>query len=203
MLLDAVERTAVIVVQVYPDGLIRCEYVRLLEGNLKSRQRNFAQSKLRTARVPGRNAELNQAQPCLAQDREGPVADGPARRSDQTDREAVFGDPFVAPCEIRCRTVTQCRQQHQRWRRPSQRLLGRSTHDLQPVRWRGPGGPAIRALPGGAGARYLQQCLEPKADRPAACEAKRSSMHSAPGAVQPGRARPAGIGCTTGPQAGG
>ncbi len=191
------------VVQVYPDGLIRCEYVRPPEENLKNHQRNSAQSNLRTAREPGRNADLDQAQPCLAQDWEGLVADGPARRSDQADREAVFGTrsslhpKFDVELSRNADNNISAGEGHHN----ACSAVARMTSNL---------------YAGGANQAHLQSepclaeqapvfahCLEPKADRPAACEAKRSGMHSAPDAVQPGRARPAGIGCTTGPQAGG
>lgn len=57
-LLDIFKRTTVTAVQVYPEELIRCEYVRPVEGNLKNHRRNFVQSKLSTAPEPGRNAPI-------------------------------------------------------------------------------------------------------------------------------------------------
>jgi adhesin transport system outer membrane protein len=68
-LLDASERTALTVAQVYLDVLTRREFVRLAENNLKSHERIFDQIKLRTDRGVGSRADLDQAEARMAQAR--------------------------------------------------------------------------------------------------------------------------------------
>lgn len=68
-LLDASERTALTVAQVYLDVLTRREFVRLAENNLKSHERIFDQIKLRTDRGVGSRADMDQAEARMAQAR--------------------------------------------------------------------------------------------------------------------------------------